>query len=96
MLKHETVHMIVKLRNGDIKKMRFKVLDIKRMIIAVSAIVKTGHRVVFDEESEGGSYVQNKQTGRYYKIWERNGVYELPIWVRKPTTFGGQPNTEWA
>ena len=91
-----TVEMKAMMYNGDERMMRFKVLDIKRMIVAASALVKNGHRLVFDQECYGGSYAQHRETGRCYRIYERNGVYEFPVWIRKPSTFGGQSPVVWA
>ena len=89
------VEIVAAFQNGDEKKIKFKVLGVKRMIAAVSKLVSNGHRVVFDSEAQGGSYIMNKRTGRTHKIFERNGVYEVPIWVKKPTPFGGQ-SQQWA
>ena len=59
------------------------------MIAAVSALVESGHRVVFDKGINGGSHATNLKTGRVTKIFERNGVYEIPIWVKKPKPASG-------
>ncbi len=37
--------------------------------------------MVFDEEEDGGSYVQNKKTGEITKINEIQGDYQVDIWV---------------
>ena len=76
-----TVTMQGAFMNGSEQRMKFKVLDVKRMIASVSELTKSGHRVVFDTS---GSYIQNKRTGRYIKVFERNGVYEVPMWVKRP------------
>ena len=48
------------LNNGTRQTMRFTVMDVHRPIASVSRIVRSGHRVVFDD---GYSYIQNKKTG---------------------------------
>ena len=87
--------MIGVFENYEEKSMRLKVLDIKRLIAAVSALARQ-HRVVFDLEAYGGCYAQNRVTRRRCKNYPRNGIYELPVWIRKPQVFGGQPPTTWA
>ena len=49
------VQLIAAFQNGDEHSMKFKVLDIKRLIASVSQLEETGHRVVFDSEADGGS-----------------------------------------
>ena len=88
-----SAELVAGFQNGDYNKMKFTVMDIKRVIAAVSRLVKSGHKVVFDDEREGGSYIYNKKTRKYIKMYERNGVYEVPIWIRKPSQgFGGRPS----
>jgi hypothetical protein len=65
-------------RQGDVN---FEVLDVTKALLSVASMVKTGHRVVFDQESAGGSYIEKKSTGERWKIFERNNVYVMPTWV---------------
>ena len=87
------VELVACFQIGEHSKMKFTVMDIKRVIAAVSRFVKSGHKVVFDDEKDGGSYILNKKTKKYYKMYERNGIYEVPIWIRKPAQGlgGSQP-----
>jgi hypothetical protein len=56
-------------------------MDVRRPLAAVSQVVKAGHRVVFDSEENGGSYIENTGTGKRHKVYERGGIYVLPAWV---------------
>ena len=87
-----TVEMRAAFQNGLENHMRFKVLKIKRMIASVSMLVKSGHRVVFDDDKYG-SYIYHKKTGKYIQMYERGGVYVVPMWVkrRKESGFTWQP-----
>eukprot|EP00973_Karenia_brevis_P031439 4337232-Karenia_brevis.AAC.1 len=67
------------------------VMEVKRMIGAVSKMVATGHIVVFGSDKDGGSYIYNKKEKVAHKFWERHGVYEIPIWIKMPCHFGGHP-----
>jgi hypothetical protein len=68
------------LNNGSRTSMRFTVMDVRRPIASVSRMVRSGHKVVFDDLS----YIQNKTTGEKIRIFERNGVYTLPAWLEEP------------
>ena len=61
-------------------------MDVSKPLLSVSRMVKRGYRVVFDTEQNGGSYIESKD-GTWFKVYERNGVYVLPSWVRP---FEGQ------
>ncbi len=87
-LNQGSVEITAGFQNGDLHKMKFAVMDLQRIIVAVSRMVKAGNRVVFDSAENGGSYIYNKKSGRYHVIHERNGVYVVPIWIRRPTTTG--------
>ena len=63
-------------------KMSFLSMDVKRPIVAVSKIVAAGNHVVFAPENEGGSYIYVAETGEYKKVYQRNGVYEIPLWIK--------------
>ena len=59
--------------------------DVHKPLLAVSSIVKQGHKVVFAEEDarialKGGGAISRRHV---------NGTYELDIWIKKPV-FAGQ------
>ena len=62
--------------------MKFQVCPVNKALGSVSKIVHNGSRVVFDSDDWGGSYIQNKRTGR--KIWlrEQDGLYMLDVQVK--------------
>ena len=55
--------------------MNFSVTDCKKPLAAVSKIVDKGNRVVFDDDGEGGSYIENKKTGEQIKLERERGTY---------------------
>ena len=57
---------------------------VSQPIMAVDAMTKTGHVVVFDD---AGSFAYDKQTGEFLPFHRDNGTYHMPMWVN----VGGQP-----
>ena len=80
---------VVELQDGTKVQMSFTVMDVRRPLAAVSRIVATGHRVVFDAEEDGGSYIENKSTGKWHKLHLRDGVYVLPGWIKPASSLSG-------
>ena len=83
--------------DGSADKLKWNVMEkVRKPLGAVSAMVKAKNRVVFQPEEYGGCYIEKLQTstpklkpkGRAKKVFERNGVYELPSWIvpHKPGT----------
>ena len=68
-------------QNGDVEKLKFRVMDVHKPLVAVSKIVAAGNKVVFQLEGSGGSYIESLATGKRKKVYEKNGVYVLPSWV---------------
>ena len=48
--------------------------------LAIKAM-KAGNRVVFDE---AGSYIESKRTGEKTWMSERNGMFIMKLWVKRP------------
>ena len=75
--------------NGDVGQIPFRVMDVNKTLLAVSACVKAKNRVVFQPDEFGGCYVETltkdtpplKPKGRAKRVFERNGVYKLQAWV---------------
>ena len=59
---------------------KVQVTEVNKALLSVSRIVKAGNRVVFDED---GSYIEDKSTGEWIDLRERNGLYHLTMWVPK-------------
>ena len=72
--------------NGTELRTKWEVGDINRPLSAVSKMVRGGHRVWFDTEDNGGSGVYSYATGETMRIFEREGIYVLPAWIRGGTT----------
>ena len=75
-------------QNRTSGNIEFTVMDVSKPLLSVAKIVSKGYRVVFDDGGDG-SYILNKKTGEWKRIYERHGVYVLPAWLEEPT-FGGQ------
>ena len=54
-----------------------QVCDVNKALLSISRMVKTGHRVVFDQDS----YVEDKVTGEKMWLTEENGMYAPRLWV---------------
>ena len=67
------------MQTGDIGLAEFRVLEpLQKGLLSTSRAVKGGFRVVHDDIS----YMENKKTGAKHRIYERAGVYVLPVWIR--------------
>ena len=60
----------------------WEVGDVSRPLSAVSKMIHKGHRVWFDTEDRGGSGCYSYDTGRTMQIFEKDGVFVLPAWIR--------------
>ena len=70
------------LLDGSKHIMSFQVAGVSKALGAVSRIVGAGNRVVFDDPSTVGSYIENKETGKQTPRRQHNGVYYLDAWVK--------------
>ena len=61
------------------KRLVAQVADANKALLSVSKIVVAGNRVVFDEES----YIEDKTTGEWIDLSERDGLYTVNMWVPK-------------
>ena len=83
----------VDLRCVDGKRLsaRFRVMPVTKPLASVSQMVGRGAWVVFRPEEDGGSYLWTAE-GSKKRLFCRNGVYVLPVWVEKAGGFHGQPH----
>ena len=63
--------------------MPIQAADVLKILASVFQMVKSGNRVVFDSEDDGGSYVTHKATGRRTKMKEENGSFVFWLRLRK-------------
>ena len=73
---------IVYRTDGSGMTMAFQVAGVSKALGAVSRIVGNGNRVVFDHPNDGGSYIENKVTGKQTPLRQHNGVYYLDVWYK--------------
>ena len=74
-------------QNGTELQTKWEVGDIHRPLSSVSKMVRAGNTVCFDTEARGGSWIRNNATGNTLKVFERDGIYVLPAWIRNPAGF---------
>ena len=60
---------------------RATVTPVKKNLLAVSALVKSGHEVHFGPR---GSFIKHLETGKIQKMREARGVYELEFELESP------------
>ena len=70
----------------------FQVADVKRPLLAVSTLARSGNEVTF---SETGGTILHKETGRKTTFVKKDGIYVLEILVA-PATTGGPGGTGFA
>lgn len=68
--------------DGSAMTMSFQVAGVSKALGAVSRIVGSGSRVVFDHPSDGGPYIENKSTGKVTPLRQYNGAYYLDVWYK--------------
>ena len=73
-------------KSKDELDMSFQVVeDVYKTLLAVSSIVKQGHKVVLAEED---AHIAPKGAGTI-PMRHANGTYELDMWIKRPV-FTGQ------
>ncbi len=68
-------------RNGDVDKLRFKVVKVHIPLVAVSKIASASDEVTFQPESAGGSYIESLSLKSRKHVFEKSGIYMLPSWA---------------
>jgi len=71
---------------GCRKKMEFQVADVNKPLASLRKIVKKGHRVVLDDEEQGGGYIMHKESGEKIQLRVQNEVYMFDFWVDLPAS----------
>lgn len=66
---------------GISRGLKAQIADVNKGLLSVAKVVKSGNRVVFEE---GGSFIEDKETGERMWLEEKNGMYMLKMWVRNP------------
>ena len=63
------------------RKLTLQVCDVNQGLLSVSMMTQAGNRVVFDK---GGSYVENKHSGERTWQSDKNGMFVMKLWVKRP------------
>ena len=61
------------------KMLKLQVSDVNKGLLSVIELVKSGHRVVFDQE---WSYIMDKESGKCDTIDQTEDTFELTTWVK--------------
>ena len=80
--------------DGDKYTMTFQIAGVSKALGAVSRIVGAGNRVIFDDPSTIGSFIENKTTGKKTPLRQHNGVYYLDVWVKPGHGYDNQMNNQ--
>ena len=51
---------------------------LKKVIISTGKLRKAGFKIVHDDIS----YIEHKASGYRSKMYEKNGVYVIPLWIK--------------
>ena len=67
-------------------KRRFtaQITEVNKALLSVYKLVKSGHRVVFEES---GSYIEDVKTGEVMALKEQGGMFMLKLWVPRGAGF---------
>ena len=66
---------------GQERKLTLQVCDVNQGLLSVSKMTQAGNRVVFDQD---GSYVENKLNGERTWLHDKNGMFLMKLWVKRP------------
>ena len=55
-----------------------QVADVNKALLSVSRLVRSGYKVVFDEEE---SYIEDRRTGERMLLNDVGGMYGPKLWV---------------
>ena len=66
---------------GQEKRLIMQVCDVNQGLLSVSKAIASGNRVIFDQD---GSYIENKLSNGGTWVHQRNGMYTLKLWVKRP------------
>ena len=61
-----------------------QVTEVNQALLSVRKMVASGHRVVFDADDTGGSYIEHKTTGERMAMKDDGKMYLLKLWVQNP------------
>ena len=75
--------LVCGLMSGTEVQTRWEVGDVSHPLSSVSGMTKSGYRIWFDTEERGGSGCYSYATGETTKIFEKDGIYVLPAWIRE-------------
>ena len=72
---------------GSVRGLTAQVCGVNKALLSVSKMVKSGNRVVFQNDKAGGSYIEDLQTGEHMYLREEGGMYMLDPWVNGKSSF---------
>ena len=70
-------------REGHQVKLPIQAADVLKILVSIFQLVHSGNRVVFDSVDSGGSYIEQKSTGKRTKMHEKGGNFVFYLKVRK-------------
>ena len=71
------------LQGGTLHRVRLQVLDpLRKALFSVSELLHSC-RVVFDKPEHGGSFLEHRESGSRTRIYPKNGIFVVPIWIKK-------------
>jgi hypothetical protein len=65
--------------NGLVRRLTGAVTGVRKVLLAVSRLTETGHRVFFDKD---GGYIENRQDGSKIPMILKDGVYIIKLRIR--------------
>ena len=68
----------MKMEDGVVKRIRFQIADVTRILVSVGKVTKAGNQVVM--EKKGGKVIE--PNGRQFNMEMENGVYIMKCWVK--------------
>ena len=66
---------------GISRRLTAQVCEVNKGLLSVSKVTKAGSRVIFDSD---GSYIEDKTSGERMYLAERNGMFMLKLWTKRP------------
>ena len=77
-------------KDGNVHSWVFQVAAINKVLASVSALVDSGHRVVFDQDPETKtdlSFIVNKRTNQSIRMRRERNVWVIDAFINDDTVF---------
>ena len=80
---------------GHHHKWTFQIAEVNKVLASVSALVDSGHKVIFEKDEKTGadiSFIVQKSTGMSTKMRRDRNVWVIDAWVEEEENKNNDPS----